>query len=339
MNKPLTVLVSILCMGPSIAINCTHALPSIPNAAASAGFVLLAGCSPFVLRHAMRRREPSLVIIALLAFIICGGFNLANALGSAADQRAEKTGSRAGTAEKVRLLKEALAQLEAKRAPLVAAQGPLSRKVDALDKDAAAARAELGSLAGAGAGEGAADPQAANIASVLAVAGVDVPVTAIATGLNVWFALGLEVLASLGPIVFATLLDGAAGQPVRPATADGQPEPASETPATRQPRARGKVKKAMDPVEAFLKACTIGKDDAETTAADVYLAWLTWTATNAAPVLSPTALGRKLSEMGYQRTKRGGIARYRNVELKGGSANAAKDATTAPRLKIVQATL
>jgi hypothetical protein len=286
------------------------------------------------LRHALRRREPSLVIIALLAFIICGGFNLANALGSAADQRAEKTGSRAGTAEKVRLLKETLAQLEAKRAPLVAAQGPLSRKVDALDKDAAAARAELGSLAGAGAGEGAIDPQAANIASVLAVAGIDLPATAIATGLNVWFALGLEVLASLGPIVFATLLDGAAGQPARPATADGQPEPRQEPAVTRQPRARGKVKKAVDPVEAFLKACTIGKDGAETTAADVYLGWQAWVATNGGPVLSPTALGRRLSEAGYLRSKRGGIARYTGIALR-----EPKTAPTAkaPRLSVVQA--
>ena len=148
-------------------------------------------------------------------------------------------------------------------------------------------------------------------------------------GLAIMVAVLIELGSGFG--LFAISGHGAAAG-AGTASPAGQSQAPVEPAASGQRRKPGKAK--QDPVASFCRAMLLAKDGAETTAAEVYLGWQAWVATNGGPVLSPTALGRRLSEMGYQRTKRGGIARYTGIDLR-----EMKDGAEAPpsRLKIVKA--
>jgi hypothetical protein len=77
-------------------------------------------------------------------------------------------------------------------------------KVESLDRDITAIKGQL--LAGTGASAGQpADPQAANIATAFAVIGVRSEASDIGVGLNLLFAVVVEVIGSLGPVVLASI--------------------------------------------------------------------------------------------------------------------------------------
>ena len=77
-------------------------------------------------------------------------------------------------------------------------------KVAELDRDITAIKAQLLAATGAMAGQPA-DPQADNIANALSLVGAVASVGKIGMSLNLWFALTIEVLGSLGPVVFASV--------------------------------------------------------------------------------------------------------------------------------------
>jgi hypothetical protein len=93
-------------------------------------------------------------------------------------------------------------------------------KVEELDGQIAALKAQLLTAAGTTAGQ-AADPQADTIADALALVGTDASAGKIGMGLNLWFALTIEVLGSLGPVVFASMFRLSHDAP-RPSPATGK---------------------------------------------------------------------------------------------------------------------
>jgi hypothetical protein len=78
------------------------------------------------------------------------------------------------------------------------------------------------------------------------------------------------------------------------------------------PTKRGKP---IDPVKAFLKACCNERKGAEATASDLHRAFQAWSANQDQAQLSAKALGTRLSELGFERVKRGGVSRYKGVAL------------------------
>jgi hypothetical protein len=88
-------------------------------------------------------------------------------------------------------------------------------KVAELDRDMTAIKARLLTATGATAGQPA-DPQADNIANALELVGGAASAGKIGMGLNLWFALTIEVLGSLGPIVFAVVFASVAGSSREP---------------------------------------------------------------------------------------------------------------------------
>lgn len=80
-------------------------------------------------------------------------------------------------------------------------------KVAELDREITELNAQLLATPAASA-EQPADPQAANIAGALDLVGAPASAGKIGMGLNLWFALTIEVLGSLGPVVFAFVFRG-----------------------------------------------------------------------------------------------------------------------------------
>src|SRR5262249_44060787 len=73
--------------------------------------------------------------------------------------------------------------------------------------------------------------------------------------------------------------------------------------------------KPIDPVKAVLKACCSERQGTEATASELHRAFLSWSANQDRGQLSAKALGARLSELGFERVKRGGVVRYRGVAL------------------------
>lgn len=88
------------------------------------------------------------------------------------------------------------------------------------------------------------------------------------------------------------------------AVPEKQPEPATVT--------KMKVK---DPVKLFTRAAIVERTNGEVTAAALYDAYAAWAEREGQEELSPTAFGRRMSALGYERTKRGGKVLYIGVAL------------------------
>jgi len=75
----------------------------------------------------------------------------------------------------------------------------------------------------------AADPQASNVVLVLEMIGVSAEAAKVGVGLNLWFALTIEVLAALGPVVLSVLFSGSVSKPSTPTEGKAEtPAPAPE---------------------------------------------------------------------------------------------------------------
>jgi hypothetical protein len=96
-------------------------------------------------------------------------------------------------------------------------------KVAELDRDMTAIKAQLLTATGTTAGQPA-DPQADNIANALTLVGADASAGKIGMGLNLWFALTIEVLGSFGPVVFASVFRMSHDAPRLSPAAEKQPE-------------------------------------------------------------------------------------------------------------------
>jgi hypothetical protein len=106
----------------------------------------------------------------------------------------------------------------------------------------------------------------------------------------------------------------------------GQGDSAKQRPASGKRRVR-----KGDPVKAFLKAETLGKAGAEIAAGILHDRYEEFCKSEGETALSPTAFGRRMSELKYIRNKRGGIARYAGLALK----EATPVHKAAPRLQLV----
>jgi D5 protein-like len=106
-----------------------------------------------------------------------------------------------------------------------------------------------------------------------------------------------------------------AGQKGRPASAFPWSSGGVSASACADGIAPTKRGKPIDPVKAFLKAYCSERKGAEATASDLHRAFQAWAAHQNRDQLSPKALGTRLSELGFERVKRGGVVRYRGVSL------------------------
>jgi hypothetical protein len=70
------------------------------------------------------------------------------------------------------------------------------------------------------------------------------------------------------------------------------------------------------------RAHTVANETGEALVNDLHAAYKAWARTMRADPLSPQTFGKRLSELGRQSIKRGGMKRYRGIEL-------------APALKVV----
>lgn len=136
--------VSLLCMGPSAAINVihqlSHASASMPIMAwAYAGYsvlsVLLAGAAPIAIKYLLAHRQWFSAVASAVLFVFCAGHNLSCAISASSFARSETVSARSSTKS---LVKETSGQLEeaiAKRAALaVTAKGQTPAMIDAAIK-------------------------------------------------------------------------------------------------------------------------------------------------------------------------------------------------------------
>jgi hypothetical protein len=72
-------------------------------------------------------------------------------------------------------------------------------------------------------------------------------------------------------------------------------------------------------VKAFTRAVIVSQAKGEVTAAELHGAYMEWAKREGLEVISPTALGRKLTDMGFERVKRGGRMLYWGVALTAGN--------------------
>ncbi len=89
-------------------------------------------------------------------------------------------------------------------------------------------------------------------------------------------------------------------------------------------------------MKAFCKAAIVQKPGAELLAGVLYARYVEYCHVRGEKPVSNTAFGRRLSELGYARSKRGGIARYQGVAMREPTP-AAIVTKAEPRLKIVKA--
>ena len=73
---------------------------------------------------------------------------------------------------------------------------------------------------------------------------------------------------------------------------------------------------ALDPVAAFIKARCRKLAAGEAKAAELHRAFQAWAADEGRDVLSPKALGLRLAELGFERSKRGGVVRWGGLALR-----------------------
>jgi hypothetical protein len=193
-------------------------------------------------------------------------------------------------------------------------------KVEALDRGLAALKSQL--LAAGTAPGQPVDPQAESVATALSFLGARV--SQVGLGLNLWFALTIEALGALGPIVFGSLLRrrGASGRAAEPVPA--QPiEPACETADKAPPDApdisqetysglrlvsgAASVKPsapAPRSVEAWLAAATCDRPGAELRGSDALRAYRRWSG-DAGGAMSPPQFRKELGKaLGRQRRTR-----------------------------------
>jgi hypothetical protein len=81
------------------------------------------------------------------------------------------------------------------------------------------------------------------------------------------------------------------------------------------PSIRLERRKPADPVRQFAKATLRPAPGKTIAAADLYSAFAKWANAEGCEVLSPLALGRRLTALKYERVKRGGFAHYAGVEI------------------------
>lgn len=260
LREALKAVTALASMAPSMAINAQYQLSApgplshtYAGAGASVMSVLLAAGAPFVLKR--KKTSSSVKLVAMAAFVVCAGYNLSTAVGSASINRSDASGAREANASKMKLLAGQVAQAEASRVALAAAVGEdtaamidatlqalrqdarwyrsegcvkatkedtrafcadyarklsvksAAEKVGALDVQLAALKEKLIAATNSATGQ-ASDPQADNVARALGMIGVSAEAAQVGVSLNLWFALTIEVLAALGPIVFSVLFSG-----------------------------------------------------------------------------------------------------------------------------------
>ena len=124
-------------------------------------------------------------------------------------------------------------------------------------------------------------------------------------------------------VLLALLIELGSGFGLWAVTAAGEGErknpQESKTAAPQQPGPAPTKSKAKDPVKAFARAVVVDRASGEVTAAELHNAFVEWAKREGLQEMSPTALGRKLSEMGYARVKRGGRSLYTGIALAAGS--------------------
>jgi hypothetical protein len=72
---------------------------------------------------------------------------------------------------------------------------------------------------------------------------------------------------------------------------------------------------SADPVRRFARAAIVKKAGRELPAADLHAAFARWCELEGHELLSPAALGRRLTALQFERAKRGGIVYYLNIEI------------------------
>lgn len=264
-TKVTTAIAAMVFMTPSALINAVHQLGHTPGAmayplaVASVLSVVLAGTAPFALGVAVRDRRVGLFVTAMVAFVVCAGFNLVSAVGAASTSRSEIAGTRSADNNRSALLNGQLKSLESSRSALNSTQTigmvdssiaamrtdarwtrsrecsdatlPDSRtfcadyarlqgqrdaavRAERLDADIAAIKAQLLASSSTAAMGQPIDPQADTLAAAMGSLGLHMSAVSVGRGLNLTFALVIEVLGSLGPVVFASLFRGVV-RPVR----------------------------------------------------------------------------------------------------------------------------
>jgi hypothetical protein len=123
-------------------------------------------------------------------------------------------------------------------------------------------------------------------------------------------------------VLVALLIELGSGFGLWVVTVGGQ-APARESPHARgasetEKAKRGRAKR-RDPIKTFTRAVMIERTNGEVPAAEVHGAFIEWAKREGYNGLSATALGRKLSDMGFARVKRGGKLFYTGVTLAAGS--------------------
>jgi hypothetical protein len=73
---------------------------------------------------------------------------------------------------------------------------------------------------------------------------------------------------------------------------------------------------ALDPVAAFVRARCRKFAAGEAKAAELHRAFQAWAAAEGGDVLSAKALGTRLAELGFERSKRGGVVRWGGLALR-----------------------
>jgi hypothetical protein len=73
---------------------------------------------------------------------------------------------------------------------------------------------------------------------------------------------------------------------------------------------------AHNPVAAFVKARCRKSSAGEAKAADLLAAYQTWAGIEGHEALSSKVLGSRLAELGFERSKRGGVVRYAGIALR-----------------------
>jgi hypothetical protein len=70
-----------------------------------------------------------------------------------------------------------------------------------------------------------------------------------------------------------------------------------------------------DPVRQFAKAALRASPGKSVAAADLHSAFARWAECEGCEALSPSAFGRRMTGLKYQRIKRNGLAHYAGVEI------------------------
>jgi len=152
-----------------------------------------------------------------------------------------------------------------------------------------------------------ADPQSEALGRLLGFAP-----SSIKDGLAILVASLIELGSGFG--LFAATAS-AASVPAPAGRKPEKPKVATAPVSTRTAETKRPEKAEADSLKQFLRDCVRASSGAEIGAAELYEAYAKWAAGAGLETIGPTPFGRRLTDMGYAKAKRGGKVRYQGVAL------------------------